>query len=258
MTALTTLPPWLFPLAGFLLGAIIGSFLATLILRWPAGRSVLRGRSSCDSCGRMLGARDLVPLLSFLIQRGKCRNCGARIDRLHFGVELGCALAGAAALWLAPGIEGLGWAILGWFLITLAVLDHRHFWLPDALTLPLAFLGLTLAMWVNGVAFQDRVIGAAAGYGGLMLVAIGYRRLRGRDGLGGGDPKLLGALGAWMGWQTLPLILLIASLSGLLMAAYDTARGRPVERTTRMPLGTFLAVAAIPAWIAARVAGIWP
>ena len=255
---LTQLPAPFWPIAGFILGAVIGSFLATLVLRWPEGRSVLTGRSTCDGCGRTLGAVDLFPLVSFLVQRGRCRTCGARIDALHPGVELGCAMAGAISCWLAPGIEGLGWAILAWFLIALAVLDYRHFWLPDALTLPLAFLGFTLAMWVNGVELPDRVIGAAAGYGALTLVRLGYRRLRGREGMGGGDPKLLGALGAWMGWQTLPLILLIASGTALMLAAWDMTKGRAVSRATRVPLGTFMAIAAIPAWTAATILGAAP
>ncbi|MBK5264022.1 MAG: prepilin peptidase [Alphaproteobacteria bacterium] len=249
------LPPGTWPLAGFVLGAIIGSFLATLVLRWPQERSVLAGRSVCDGCGRMLGAIDLVPLFSAIILCGKCRTCGARIDWLHFGVELGCALAGAVALWLAPGIEGLGWAVFAWLLIVLAVLDYRHFWLPDALTLPLAFLGLTLGTWVNGVTLADRVIGAAAGYGALMVIAVGYRHLRGREGMGGGDPKLLGAIGAWMGWPVLPLLLVIASVTALLTIGLGAARGRGVTSTTRIPLGTFLAVAAFPAWIASRIMG---
>lgn len=252
----TRLPLAFWPAAGFLLGAIIGSFLATLILRWPQGRSVLAGRSACDGCERTLGAADLFPLLSFVFQRGRCRTCGARIDALHPGMELACAGVGAIALWLAPGIEGLGWAILAWFLITLAVLDYRHFWLPDTLTLPLAFLGFTLAMWVNAVSLSDRAIGAAAGYGALTLVRLGYRRLRGQEGMGGGDPKLLGALGAWMGWQTLPLILLIASATALVLAAWDVMKGREVSRVTRVPLGTFMAIAAIPAWMAAMVLGV--
>lgn len=255
---LTQLPLPFWPITGFILGAVIGSFLATVILRWPEGRSVLSGRSACDGCGRTLNAADLVPLFSFLIQRGRCRTCGVRIDPLHAGVELGCATVGAIFLWLAPGIEGLGWAILAWFLMTLAVLDYRHFWLPDALTMPLAFLGFTLAIWVNGVALSDRLIGAAAGYGALTLVRLGYRRLRGREGMGGGDPKLLGALGAWMGWQTLPLILLIASGTALMLAAWDMMKGRPVSRVTQVPLGTFMAFAAIPGWMLATALGAAP
>lgn len=233
-------------LIGGLAGAILGSFLATLILRWPQGRSVMRGRSACDGCGRTLGARDLIPLFSAMMQRGRCRSCGAAIDPLHGRVEAGCAVIGALALGAMPNLGGIGWAVFGWLLLTLAVLDWRHFWLPDALTLPLAFLGFTIGLWATDVALVDRAIGAAAGYGALLAIALGYRAVRGRDGLGLGDAKLLGALGAWMGWQALPFILLIASATGLLVMLMT---GRAKEAGARVPLGTFLALAAVPAWI---------
>lgn len=232
-------------LVGGVAGAIIGSFLATLILRWPQGRGVARGRSACDGCGRVLGVRDLVPLLSALVQRGRCRTCGTAIDPLHGQVEAGCALIGALAIGGMPGPGGIGWAVLGWMLLTLAMLDWRHFWLPDALTLPLAFLGLTLGMWATDVVLIDRIIGAAVGYGALLAIALAYRALRGRDGLGLGDAKLLGALGAWFGWQALPFILLIAAVTGLLVMVVT---GRARDRTARVPLGTFLALAALPGW----------
>lgn len=233
-------------LIGGLAGAILGSFLATLILRWPQGRSVMRGRSACDGCGRTLGARDLIPLFSAMMQRGRCRSCGAAIDPLHGRVEAGCAVIGALALGAMPNLGGIGWAVFGWLLLTLAVLDWRHFWLPDALTLPLAFLGFTIGLWATDVALVDRAIGAAAGYGALLAIALGYRAVRGRDGLGLGDAKLLGALGAWMGWQALPFILLIASATGLLVMLVT---GRAKAAGARVPLGTFLALATVPAWI---------
>lgn len=233
-------------IAGALAGAIIGSFLATLILRWPQGRGVARGRSACDGCGRTLSAQDLIPILSAMVQRGRCRTCGARIDPLHGRVEAGCAIIGALALGGMPDLGGVAWALLGWILLTLAILDWRHFWLPDLLTLPLAFLGLTIGLWATDVSLIDRVIGTAVGYGALLAIALGYRALRGRDGLGLGDAKLLGALGAWLGWQALPFILLIASLAGLIVAILT---GRATQRNAHVPLGTFLALAALPAWI---------
>lgn len=240
--------------AGVVLGLIFGSFFAALITRWPDGRSVLRGRSQCDGCGRALGATELVPLLSALIQRGRCKACGAPIDPLHWRMELGCAAIGAAAAWSAPLPYALGWMALGWLLLTLAVLDARHYWLPDALTLPLAGLGLTIGPWVSGVTFADAAIGAAAGYGTLLAVALGYRMLRGREGLGLGDAKLLGGLGAWFGWQALPFILLGASLLGLGWALVQAIMARKrLDGHARLPLGTFLAIAALPAALAARI-----
>lgn len=233
-------------LAGGVVGAIVGSFLATLILRWPQGRGVARGRSACDGCGRTLGVFDLIPLLSTVVQRGRCRTCGARIDPLHGRVEAGCAVIGALAIGMMPSLEGLGWTLMGWILLTLAILDWRHFWLPDALTMPLAFLGFTLGLWTTDVMLIDRVIGAMAGYGSLLVIAVGYRALRGRDGLGLGDAKLLGALGAWFGWQVLPFLLLIAATLGLIVMVLA---GRAKNATARVPLGSFLALAAMPAWL---------
>lgn len=233
---------------GAVAGAIAGSFLGTLILRWPEGRGVMRGRSACDSCGRVLGAVDLVPMISALLLRGRCRTCGGKIAPLHGRMEAGCAVIGALACGLAPGLVGAGWALLGWLLLTLAILDWRHFWLPDALTLPLAFLGLTLGLWVTDAALSDRVIGAAAGYGVLLAVAVSYRMARGREGLGLGDAKLMGGLGAWFGWQALPFILLMAAGIGLVAVLASVALGRKITAATRVPLGTCLAVAAFPGW----------
>lgn len=240
--------PWT-ALLGGVAGAITGSFLATLILRWPEGRGIMRGRSSCDGCGRVLGAIDLVPMLSAVVQRGRCRICGAPIDALHGRVEAACAIIGALALGFLPGIDGAGWALLGWLLLPLAVLDWRHFWLPDALTLPLAFLGLTVGLWVTDVLLLDRVIGAGAGYGVMTAVAIGYRFVRGRDGLGMGDAKLMGALGAWFGWRALPFILLLAASLGLVAVLAAIAAGKRIDRATRVPLGSCLVLAAVPGWV---------
>lgn len=240
-------------LLGATAGAIAGSFLATIILRWPEGRGVLRGRSACDGCGRVLGVVDLVPMVSALVQRGRCRSCGAPIDPLHGRVEAGCAIIGALALGFSPDPGGVGWAMLGWLLLTLAVLDRRHFWLPDGLTLPLAFLGFTIGSWATDTTMAGRAIGALAGYLALMLIALGYRRFRGRDGLGLGDAKLLGALGAWFGWQALPFILLLAASVGLLAVGAVMATGRRIDGATRLPLGTFLAIAAVPGWWLATV-----
>lgn len=231
------------------MGAIIGSFLAVLILRLPEGRPVMGGRSMCDRCGRRLSPLELVPLFSALALRGRCRECGARIDPLHWRIELACAAIGGLALAVAPGISGVGWAVLGWMLLTLAVLDWRHFWLPDLLTLPLVFLGFTLALWTTDVTMPDRIIGASGGYLALLGVALGYRALRGREGLGLGDAKLLGALGAWFGWQALPFILLAASMTALLAVAIGMLAGRRVDARTRTALGSFLCLAAVPGWL---------
>lgn len=235
-------------LIGAGVGAIIGSFLATIVSRWPRGQSVVTGRSCCDGCGRSLNVLDLVPLVGWLIRRGKCQACGVRIDPTHPLIELGCALIGGFCAWAFPPVPALLFAVGGWILLTLAVLDARHMWLPDALTLPLAALGLTLGDWVLPAPFPDRVIGAVVGALVLGLLAFAYRRLRGREGLGLGDAKLLGAIGAWMGWQALPFVLLIASAVALLWALVPRATGKSIDAETRIPLGTFLCLAVVPTW----------
>lgn len=236
-------------LAGAGLGLIVGSFLATIVSRWPRGGSVVTGRSRCDGCDRVLGPLDLLPLLSWLMARGRCRSCGTRIDPVHPVIELGAALIGALCAWLFPPATALFMAVGGWILLTLAVMDARHFWLPDALTLPLAALGLTLGDWILPASFMDRALGAGLGAGALFLLALGYRRLRGREGLGLGDAKLLGAIGGWLGWQALPFVLLVASVTALLWVAALRLAGRELNATTRVPLGTFLCIAAVPAWL---------
>lgn len=244
-------------LIGSGLGAIIGSFLGAIVTRWPRGESVIRGRSKCDACGRTLGPVDLIPILGAFVARGRCKSCGARIDPVHMIMELGSALIGGLILWLVSSPPAALLFILGgWILLALAVLDARHFWLPDKLTFPLAALGLTLGDWILPTPFADRLIGAAIGYGALFLLAAGYKRLRGRDGLGLGDAKLLGAIGAWLGWQLLPLVLLGASVAGLIWALTLKLRGSAVDGTTRLPFGTFLCLAVVPAFLLAPMLGL--
>jgi leader peptidase (prepilin peptidase)/N-methyltransferase len=233
-----------------LLGLIFGSFIATLVLRWPSGESVL-GRSRCDGCGRGLAPWDLVPLLSALAARGRCRACGARINPFHARVELAAGLIGGAALALMPGTGGWIWAMFGWLLLPLALLDARHFWLPDRLNLVLAAVGLLLAGPLMATSLLDRWAAALAGGGALALIAWTYRRGRDADGMGGGDPKLVAAIGAWIGWQALPLMLLLASLTGLGWAVLTQRKGDPPLSMRRVPFGLFASTAAwatVPLW----------
>lgn len=249
-----TADPWIGGAAGALLGAIIGSFLATILVRWPAGRGALGGRSACDGCGRTLGPADLIPILSFLAARGRCRACGARIAPSHLGMELAAAAIGAIALFSHPMPLALVSAGLGWWLLLILALDAEHQWLPDRLTLPLVPLGMAAGWAGMGPPLLDRAIGAAAG--GIVLWLIGslYRIARGRQGLGGGDPKLLAAIGAWLGWMQLPYVLLGAGIVGLAAALWMRARGQEVGAATRLPLGAFMAVAAWPLWLIAAAA----
>lgn len=239
----------LLPLLLGLFGLILGSFIATLVLRWPEGRSVMRGRSACDGCGRVLGARELIPLLSAVVQRGRCRECGSRIAPLHWQVEIAALAIGAAAGAAAPWPEALAGAMFGWLLLTLALLDLRHWWLPDPLTALLAASGVASGLLGLDPALTDRAIGGAAGFAALWLIAVSYKRLRGREGMGGGDPKLFGGVGLWLGWTMLPAVLLVAGLIGLGLVLFARVTGRAMVRTDALPLGTLLAAAAYPAWL---------
>ncbi|WP_375383117.1 prepilin peptidase [uncultured Sphingomonas sp.] len=230
-------------------GLIAGSFLATLVIRWPEGRSVARGRSACDGCGRALTAPELVPLLSAAVTRGRCRTCGAAIDPRHWRIEAGCAAVGALAGWAAPGWAGVAGAVFGWLLLALAALDAADLWLPDALVLPLALAGLATGAAGLEPPLAERLIGGVVGYGVLRAIGAGYRHWRGREGLGGGDPKLLGAIGLWLGWRMLPWVLVVASVAGLLGVGIARLRGRPVRADTPVPLGALMAAAAYPIWL---------
>lgn len=236
---------------GLVLGAIAGSFIATLLIRWPQGRGAMTGRSRCDTCDVALGPGDLVPVLSYLVARGRCRRCGVRIDPRHFIVETASALVGAVSLLAHPVPLAFATALLGWWLLLIALLDLEHQWLPDRLTLPLIPLGLAAA-WVGlGPPWPERLAGAAIGWLVLFLIARSYRIARGHEGMGGGDPKLFAAIGAWVGAMHLPFVLLGAGVAGLTSMLLLRLRGAPVTATTRLPLGTYLALAAWPIWLIA-------
>lgn len=237
--------PWIWPAALGLLGAIFGSFIAVVAVRWPQGRSASRGRSECDSCGKTLRAHELVPLLSYVLQAGKCRGCGAPIAMSHPVTELLGLAVGVAAGLVVPGWESVAGAVFGWLLLALAAIDLRAFWLPNVLTAPLAAIGLAAGLGTPG----ERLIGGAVGFAALLLVAAGYRRLRGREGLGGGDPKLFGAIGCWLGWMALPLVLLAASILGLAIVLALRLAGHRMTATDRMPFGALLAPAAFAIWV---------
>ncbi|MFZ5747399.1 MAG: prepilin peptidase [Pseudomonadota bacterium] len=236
------------------LGLVFGSFIATVVLRWPLEKSALEGRSYCDACGRRLRAHELVPVFSYLVQRGRCRSCGATIDTTHLLIELAAMLVGVCAGVAAPGVEGAAGAGFGWLLLALAALDLTLFWLPNSLTGALAATGFAAGMIGIAPPLADRVAGGAAGFLALWLVAALYRRARGRMGLGGGDPKLFGAIGLWLGWRALPPVLLIACVMGLCLVLAMRIAGREVRATDRLPFGVMLAAAAWMAWLASALA----
>jgi leader peptidase (prepilin peptidase)/N-methyltransferase len=245
--------PLAWPLLLGVLGLVFGSFIATVAIRWPEGRSALKGRSACDGCGKALAWRELVPVFSYLAQRGRCRACGAAISPFHIAVELLGGVIGVVAGIVAPGVEGVAGAVFGWLLLALAALDLRAFWLPNVLTGALAVAGLLTGLAGLAPDLGARLIGGVAGYASLALAAWGYRIARGRDGLGGGDPKLLGAIGLWLGWQVLPLVVLAACVGGLLAVLTMRLGGRALGMQDRMPLGVLLAMAAWAVWVWERI-----
>ncbi len=227
---------------------IIGSFLGVVIRRLPAGRPLLWSRSSCEKCGHPLAARDLVPLFGWLLAKGRCRYCGERLGWFYPAVEL-AALA-IAVLALAVDGGGRAWldSLFGWWLLALGWIDLRRWILPDVLTLPLILSGLLEAALFNARALPWRALGAALGYLSLIAIAFLYRRLRGREGLGEGDAKLLAASGAWVGAAALPSVVFVAAL-GALLSAFLFIRKRPLEAETPLPFGAFLALATWLVWL---------
>lgn len=242
------MPDWFWPTALTILGLIFGSFIATVALRWPSGRSALHGRSACDSCDKALAAHELVPLFSYALQRGRCRGCGTKIHPGHAWVELAGGLIGLSAGLVAPGWLGVSGAIFGWLLLALAALDLAAFWLPNVLTGLLALTGLVAGFFFEP-GWIDRVAGGVTGFALLYLVAFTYRHIRGREGLGGGDPKMFGGIGLWLGASLLAPVLLVASATGLATALALRIAGREIGMTSRLPLGTLLAIAAYPTWL---------
>ena len=265
------LHPAALAVAVFAFGLVIGSFLNVVILRLPASllhewrcqcRELLeirqpeesappgftKARSHCPVCKHTIAWYDNIPLLSWILLRRKCRHCGTAISFRYPLVELTTALLSVAVIWhFGPTAEGLAALVLTWALIAATGIDIDHQLLPDQITLPLLWLGLALNLFFGLFAsLEDAVIGAIAGYGVLWLVYHGFRLLTGKEGMGFGDFKLLGALGAWMGWQVLPLIILGASLVG---AVVGIALMIALRRGKEIPIafGPYLAAAG---WIA--------
>jgi len=232
------------------LGLIVGSFIGLVSLRLPQGQGVILGRSRCGGCEKPLPPQRLIPVFSYLFARGRCRDCGVAIPWRYPLIELACGGIGVWAALSQPDLlAAVLTALLGWQLILIAVVDAEHFWLPDALTLPLLVTGLIAAVVLPNGGLIGSLIGAATGFLALWLLAVLYRLLRKREGLGGGDPILLAAGGAWVGWVGLPSVLLWASAAGLSLVAARLLTRRAVSVHDRLPFGPFLAAGIWLTWL---------
>ncbi len=240
------IPHWL---VAALIAPFVGSFLGVLALRLPARRPVVFGRSQCPDCGAPLGIADLVPIVSWLAARGRCRHCGAPVDRFYPAIELAAL---AVSLWAASETSGwVLWAscVLGWCLLTLAAMDMRSMVLADSLTLPLVAAGLVVSRALGTETLYDAAAGGALGFLSFALIGWLYRRLRGREGLGLGDAKLLAAAGAWLTWQALPSVVALAALMALATVLARSLVRQSLPADERLPFGPSLAAATWLVWL---------
>lgn len=230
-------------LAAFVVGASVGSAVANTAWCWPDRLSgMVARRSACESCGEPLGWLDLIPVASWFIRGGKCAHCEAGIPGYYWQVELAAGLIASISLILLGLFPGAIAAAAGWALLLMARIDLDQMILPNVLTLPFLALGLLASFWPlwPGPGITDASIGALAGYCLLAGISWAYLKIRGRDGLGMGDAKLLAASGAWVGWEGMPNILMLAASATLIIALL---RGHRLSSSTPIPFGPALAAA---------------
>lgn len=207
-------------------------------------------RSACPHCGKQITALQNIPIISWLLLKGRCANCRASISVRYPIIELSTALLSAVVAWQFGFTWHMAAALcLTWTLVALCMIDFDHQLLPDDLTLPLLWAGLALSLLqgkVLPITPQDAIIGAMAGYLSLWLVFHLFKLVTGKEGMGYGDFKLLAALGAWLGWQMLPLIIMLSACVGAVLGiGLIVLRGR--DRNIPIPFGPYLAAAG---WIA--------
>lgn len=264
--------PYAFVLTALIFGVVVGSFINVVVFRLPVmlerrwrdqANEILKPRktrtrnvkpfnlvhpaSHCPHCDHQIRAWENIPILSFLWLRAKCSSCGKSISWRYPIVELVCGVLAAAVAWrYGYGATAIAGILFTWALVALAFIDYDTQLLPDDITLPLLWLGL-LANIANIITpLSSAVIGAVAGYGSLWIVYQGFKLITGKEGMGFGDFKLLAALGAWLGWQQLPLIVMLSSLIGAVVGmSFIVFFGR--DRGLPIPFGPFLCAAG---WVA--------
>ena len=232
-------------LYSLLFGLAFGSFMNVCIYRIPLKKSIIRPPSSCPSCGKKIRFYDNIPLVSYLVLLGRCRHCRHPISWRYPAVE---AITGLLSLALFIRY-GLSYQYILFFLftatlVTISFIDLDHQIIPDVLSLPGVFAGLAIAFIPGSISWIDSLIGIIGGGGALFIVALIYERLTGKQGMGGGDVKLLAMIGAWMGWRSLPFVLLISSLTGAIIGSvFLLAAGKGYR--VRIPFGPFLSLGAL-------------
>ncbi|BCR23357.1 type 4 prepilin-like proteins leader peptide-processing enzyme [Aquipseudomonas alcaligenes] len=253
-----------------MLGLLVGSFLNVVIYRLPVmmqrdwrqqAREILElpeepkqgtfnlilPNSCCPNCGHQIRPWENIPVVSYLFLRGKCSNCKTPISKRYPLIELACGLlSGYVAFHYGFGWQAAGVLVLTWGLLAMSMIDCDHQLLPDALVLPLLWLGLIGNQFGLLSSLEDALWGAIAGYLSLWSVYWLFKLLTGKEGMGYGDFKLLAMLGAWGGWQVLPLTILLSSLVGAVLGVI-MLRLRNQETSTPIPFGPYLAIAG---WIA--------
>ena len=255
------------PMVAGILGLAVGSFLNVVIHRlplmmqreWSAQCAELRGeappadaplglavpRSRCPHCGHAIGALENIPLLSYLVLRGKCRGCGAAIGIRYPVVEAIAGLLFAfAAFKFGPGVKAAGAMLFLAAAIALTFIDFDTQLLPDDITLPLLWSGLLLNVFGTFTDLTSAVVGAAAGYLSLWSVYWLFKLVTGKEGMGHGDFKLLAAIGAWLGWQVLPMTILLSSFVGAVVGIVLIVLARQ-GRNVPIPFGPYLAAAGV-------------
>lgn len=235
-----------------LVGAVVGSFLNVGIVRWPAEESVVRPRSRCPGCRHPIAWYDNVPVLSYLLLRGRCRHCGRRISIQYPIVEL--AVAGiwvSAAIRFGWDVDALRSALFLSILLAIAIIDARHYVIPDQLSLGGAGIGLVLAAIPGGFEFTRALIGAGAGYVVLWGVALAGQKLFRKPALGVGDIHMMAMIGAFLGVAGSALTLFLGSLLGVVIGvSLRWWKGELEALGTYLPLGTYLA-------LGAAIAHVW-
>ncbi len=229
----------------FVFGAMIGSFLNVCIWRIPEGKSIVFPSSHCPKCGQAIRPWDNIPILSWLVLRGRCRDCGDSISPRYPLVELLTALLSLAIFWLyGPSLQYLAGFFFAAVLVVITFIDFDHQIIPDVISLPGIPVFFLLGWFVMGVPFWECLLGILVGGGFLYLIAVGYELLTKREGMGGGDIKLLAMIGAFLGWKSLFFVVFMSSILGALVGvAVIVLKGRDMKYA--VPFGPFLSIAAV-------------